>query len=247
MVIYTWQDYAKKPKEICEKKVCIKLCDVECITEVKIPKKLQQTKKKELDKKKKVITKKEIVKPKEQKKKLVKKPVKQNKTIQKIKPEIQKPITKPVVEAKPRVVPKPVIEEPIVVKPTVKVVEPVKLEVKKKAFIKKTEKPQQVSEQIIFTKSARDEYFDINKAKIRELISENLYYPRRARKKHITGDVIVKFLLDIDATVSHVEVESSKSKILSKAAIQTIEDLSGRFPKPKEKITLHLPIGFFLK
>ena len=46
MVIYTWQDYAKKPKEICEKKVCIKLCDVECITDVKIPKKLQQTKKK---------------------------------------------------------------------------------------------------------------------------------------------------------------------------------------------------------
>ena len=46
-------------------------------------------------------------------------------------------------------------------------------------------------------KSARleKEYIDENVLKIRELISDNLYYPRSARKRGIVGDVLVKFTL----------------------------------------------------
>jgi len=90
-------------------------------------------------------------------------------------------------------------------------------------------------------------YIDENLAKIRTLIKNNLYYPRRARKKHIVGDVIVKFTLSKNATISSIIIVRSEHKILSKSAIKTIENLSSSFPKPKEQLTLQVPINYSLK
>ncbi len=93
----------------------------------------------------------------------------------------------------------------------------------------------------------QEEYSEVNKHKILELLRDNLYYPMSARKRNITGMVKVSFTLDTDAKVSNTNVSESQSDILSRAAIKTIEDLSGKFPKPKKEITLSIPINYNLK
>ncbi len=93
----------------------------------------------------------------------------------------------------------------------------------------------------------QNEYDEINKQKIAELIKENLYYPINARKRNITGLVKVSFTLGIDAKVCNIKIVESGSDILSRAAIKTIEDLSTKFPKPPKEITLSIPINYNLK
>ena len=89
-------------------------------------------------------------------------------------------------------------------------------------------------------------YIDKNLQKISQLLSENLYYPRRARKRGIEGVVNVDFTLDTDAVVSDIDVTSSSDDILSRAAIKTLENLSGEFPRPKETLRLSVPIHYSL-
>lgn len=94
--------------------------------------------------------------------------------------------------------------------------------------------------------SAEKKYVDNNIVQIAKLLQENLYYPRRARKRGLEGEVIVRFVLLADAKVSSVKVLSSTNDILSRAAIKTIENLSLKFPKPTEKLTLSVPILYKL-
>lgn len=91
------------------------------------------------------------------------------------------------------------------------------------------------------------QYMDDNIAKIIKLLEDNLYYPRRARKKGITGKVIVSFTLGVDSRVYNIIVLDFDNKILSRAAIKTIEDLSGDFPKSKYELKLKIPIVYSLK
>jgi protein TonB len=90
------------------------------------------------------------------------------------------------------------------------------------------------------------EYMQEHIAKIIQLLQDNLYYPRRARKRGITGEVMVMFTLSRDAKPHSIKVLSSNSEILSNAAVKTIQDLSGKYPKPKEELVLHIPINYFL-
>ena len=68
-----------------------------------------------------------------------------------------------------------------------------------------------------------------------------------ARKRGITGMVSVKFTLCKDGKVNDIEITDSSSDILSRAALKTIEELSGKFPKPGVNITLTLPIEYNLR
>jgi protein TonB len=92
----------------------------------------------------------------------------------------------------------------------------------------------------------QNEYDEINKQKIAELIKENLYYPINARKRNITGLVKVSFTLGVDAKVCNIKIIESDSDILSRAATKTIEDLSTKFPKPPKELTLSIPINYNL-
>ncbi|MCK9472383.1 TonB family protein [Sulfurimonas sp.] len=93
---------------------------------------------------------------------------------------------------------------------------------------------------------SKDQYIKINTQKISELIRDNLYYPIAARKRNITGRVSIRFTLGVDAKVYYIKVVDSSSDILSRAAVKTIEELSGKFPKPEQEITLNLPIDYAL-
>ena len=94
--------------------------------------------------------------------------------------------------------------------------------------------------------SLKKKYVDNHLQKIQELLQDNLYYPRRARKRGIVGTVIVHFEIDTNGEVKQVKTLASPSEILSRAAVKTIEDLSGKFPKPNEKLFLKIPIAYTL-
>jgi len=104
------------------------------------------------------------------------------------------------------------------------------------------------SQKCITTKeeSAEDTYIKNNLEKIVTLIHDNLYYPRRARKRGIEGVVVVRFHLKKDGTVFDAAILSSEHNILGRAALKTIKELSGEFPKPSEAMTLTVPIHYRL-
>jgi protein TonB len=110
------------------------------------------------------------------------------------------------------------------------------------------EEPTQAVESVQTKKQTpQEKYVDDNIQKIIELLQDNLHYPRQARKRGIEGEVLVSFRLSLNAKISLVKVISSESDILSRAAIETIENLSGKFPAPKENLTLTIPITYSLK
>ncbi|MDQ7067100.1 MAG: energy transducer TonB [Sulfurimonas sp.] len=73
-----------------------------------------------------------------------------------------------------------------------------------------------------------------------------MYYPRRARKRGIEGEVLVRFTLSVEAKISDVEILSSSSEVLSRGALQTIKNIDYKLPKPKQKITFNVPISYKL-
>ncbi len=165
--------------------------------------------------------------------------------------DVDKPILK-----EPKNIVKPIPEKPKPIKSkSVKKTVPV---IKEKLEEEKTAKEIQevVSKQEIQTTHEENisekelnpeaEYLDENIKLITQLIQENLYYPRSARKRGITGEVVVEFVLSLDSTVKIVKIKSSKSDILSRSAIKTIEGLSGKFPKPKQELTIKVPVIYFL-
>ncbi|MFA6138130.1 MAG: energy transducer TonB [Sulfurimonas sp.] len=97
------------------------------------------------------------------------------------------------------------------------------------------------------TNRLEQDYLEEHLQKIVKLLQENLYYPRSARERGVEGEVIVKFMITEKGDIQGVEVLSSKSEMLSNAAIKTIENLSGSFPKAKENLHLQLPISYSLK
>lgn len=159
--------------------------------------------------------------------------------LENIKTPIKKEIVEEVVEEPLK---KPMIEEENLQKPTLKKKEEVPEEEISKENLNKPLKEHKTEQ-----KSTTKEYIEINKQKIAELLQENLYYPRSARKRGIEGEVTVSFKLDIDGTTSDIQIINSQSDILSKAAVKTISDLSGKLPKPKNIITLKVPIGYKLR
>ncbi len=96
-------------------------------------------------------------------------------------------------------------------------------------------------------KKLEKDYLEEHLQRIVKLLQENLYYPRSARQRGVVGEVVVKFVIKENGEVERVDVLSSSSEILSNAAIKTIENLSGSFPKPKENLNLQLPINYSLK
>ena len=90
-------------------------------------------------------------------------------------------------------------------------------------------------------------YFEQHVAEISRLLQENLYYPRMARKRGITGEVIVAFELLQNGEARSIVVRSGDRSVLNKAAIETIERLSGEFPRPDRPLTLNVPIRYQLQ
>lgn len=191
------------------------------------------------------------------------KPKPQN-IVQPPKKELPKP--KPIVKEKLKPVEKRIVDTPA---PVVRQAEPVKEIVPQEPVLPADETP--VVEETMVTEavetaesipvqyaettapepvpqvSAGERYFEAHLAVISELLQKNLYYPRMARKRGITGEVVVAFELSVEGEVAHIDVTSGEKSILNDAAVRTVERLSGKFPKPSEPITLHVPIRYELQ
>ncbi len=184
--------------------------------------------------------------------------VKKPKPIEKIKPPVHKPKPKPkpiVKKPKPKpkvikkAIHKKVIPKKIVhvkkeeVKPKEEVIVSVKQEIKESVTEKIVPKETQENKE----QRLENDYFKQHLQEVAQLLQENLYYPRSARRRAIVGKVIVKFTLSTDGVAHSISITSSVSEVLSRAAITTIENLSGDFPKPQEELILHVPINYKLK
>ena len=181
------------------------------------------------------------------------------KTVQrKKKKKIVKKIKKPIVKkVKKRVLKKKLVKIKKTIAKKVVPLKKEKIEIKQevvkkieKTVIKKVQPIQQQKSKEEIEKEQKNNYIvnyiDNNLYKIRELIKDNLYYPRKARRKGVVGEVLVKFRLKTDGKIDNIKVISSNHKILSRSAIRTIEELSSQFPKPETEIVISLPIGYHL-
>lgn len=158
-----------------------------------------------------------------------------------------------------KIIPKQINKKPIKEEPQRKQ----KLEPTPNPILKKTTEQKPITEKTTSTKVSKkiskkplleeksksqlaNEYINKNLQIITKLLRENLYYPRSARKRGITGQILIKFTLSPNADVHSIQIISSKSDILSRAAITTIENLSNKFPKPNQELTLNVPINYTL-
>ncbi len=186
----------------------------------------------------------------EQKTFMHKKIISKQKKVQKVEP-FHKKVIKKFVKVKKTPVKKPeILQNKVPVKEEIKEKE---AEIIKKIATPAEQKPQRekktkIVKNEIFEKkiSDKEQYIKENLAKIYNLIKENLYYPRTARKRGIEGSVTVRFILHKDATVTQITTISSNSGILTRAAIKTIAELSGKFPKPSSELMLSVPIRYSL-
>ncbi|MCX6325305.1 MAG: energy transducer TonB [Bacteroidia bacterium] len=83
-------------------------------------------------------------------------------------------------------------------------------------------------------------------------IAENTVYPDEAKKKNITGKVIVKFVVEKDGSVSRVEIIKGVNSLLDAEAVRVVNSLP-KFEKPAKQggipvsVQYMLPITFSLK
>jgi protein TonB len=95
-------------------------------------------------------------------------------------------------------------------------------------------------------KASQEEiYVNLHLAEIRQLLQENLYYPRSAKVRRLEGEVVVRFCLNTSGEISGIKVVSSEIKILKDAAVETIKRV--KFPKPEKELVLNIPIIYKLK
>lgn len=230
---FTWSSYSEVKDEYLEESLCLQLQNFkheeEKVEPKKEQKKIEQPKKVVEQKIEKKIEKKveQLPKPKTPKKEIVVK-----KSLPKVQEtEKSEAVEEEIIEEKSVIIEQEEVEQIIATAQKRMPEEPKEQKAEPKQ-IKKVDETQ--------------EYLEVNTQKISQLIRENLYYPMAARKRNITGRVSVKFTLCSDGKVSDLETIDSSSDILSRAALKTIEELSGKFPKPGNNITLTIPIEYSL-
>lgn len=161
-----------------------------------------------------------------------------------IKKEVVKKQIKPKVKSKPKA--------KKVVKKTIKkeirkqgVQEPVKKVVKEETIT--TPKPV-ISKKAVNTApkvNAKQEFLNKHLSQIRNLINENIKYPKRARKLKIQGLVTVKFKILKDGKLGEIQIIDG-NKFLRKSTIEAIKRAASNFPKTTTDIEIKIPIAYKL-
>jgi protein TonB len=88
-------------------------------------------------------------------------------------------------------------------------------------------------------------YLDKHLIQIRNLINQNVKYPRRARKLSIEGIVIVQFKITENGSVENITIIDGH-KFLQSATIEAIVEASKSFPKTNKSIEIQIPIEYKL-
>ncbi len=183
-----------------------------------------------------------IKKKEPQKKKAIQKiviPIKKTVPVKKVKP-IKKEKLIPKKKTIQKTVVKPIVEEIQIVE---KVIVEKKIEEEVLDLEIKTLPPTKEEKNIQLEKDYMNEHIQ----KISQLLRDNLYYPRSARKRGITDNFVVKIKLLTSGIIDSIEVIDAKHKILSRAAVKTIENIADELPKPSQELIIHVPINYTLR
>jgi TonB family protein len=112
--------------------------------------------------------------------------------------------------------------------------------------------PQTTKKDIPFVQVDEMPVFPGGDTAILAYISKNAVYPEAAKKKGISGKVIVRFIVEKDCSVSEAEILQSVDPMLDAEAIKVINSLP-KFEKPGKnggvpvRVFYMLPITFSLK
>lgn len=87
---------------------------------------------------------------------------------------------------------------------------------------------------------------------VHQLIEENKYYPRRAKRMHRSGVVEIEFTILKDGKISNINIlKGCKYSILNRAAKKTLGKIGTFQPLPNafesDSLTLRVPINYILK
>jgi TonB family protein len=104
----------------------------------------------------------------------------------------------------------------------------------------------------VFVSADRMAKFKTGEAEFSRFIQQNILYPNDARDMGIEGKVIVKFVVETDGSVSHVEALGQNHPSLEKEAISVIQKTSGMwFPASHNgmpvRMLWQIPIVFKLQ
>ena len=70
---------------------------------------------------------------------------------------------------------------------------------------------------------------------IRQALAKNKKYPRSAQKMGLTGKVKLSFTIQPNGEITDIKLKTSSGHhVLDEAAVETLEELSGKMPTPKE-------------
>ncbi len=93
--------------------------------------------------------------------------------------------------------------------------------------------------------SPTEEYGDIM-----TFVRKNVEYPEAARKKGISGKVVVSFIVGVDGKLKNVEIQRSVDPVLDKEALRVVNMIKdwvpGEVKGVKKDIQLYIPIDFKL-
>lgn len=89
-------------------------------------------------------------------------------------------------------------------------------------------------------------YLDLHKNEIAQALQRAKSYPELARRRSIEGVVELSFTIKPTGEVEEVEA-TSKSQLLSSAAIESVFKAKAYFPLPLENVTIKVPIIYRLK
>lgn len=93
----------------------------------------------------------------------------------------------------------------------------------------------------------RGKYLAQHFAYIRDIIKENIIYPRRAKIKGWSGTVLVSFLILENGQVENIRIiKSTGYELLDGNVVETIKAIK-YFPKPPIKAQLQIPIDYRLE
>lgn len=92
---------------------------------------------------------------------------------------------------------------------------------------------------------AKKEYLQKHYSTILSYIQDEKFYPRGARKLHITGSIVVTFLLKRSGRVVILNASPEK-RFLTKAAKEIVLKASRNFPRPPKDMTIRVTLSFTL-
>ncbi|MBO5830452.1 MAG: energy transducer TonB, partial [Alistipes sp.] len=107
-----------------------------------------------------------------------------------------------------------------------------------------------VEEEVLFTVEEMPTYQGGDLSKFRNWVQSNVKYPQIAMENGIQGNVVVKFIIEKDGTLSNVQVLQSPDQALSDAVIQVLRKSPkwkpGKQRNKPVRVTFTLPVAFKL-